>query len=79
MMLGLGTLEVFAFVVVMLLARLAYVCGFSTLRWSVAIGCCAAVGAIVTPADIFSMLVMTTILIGFYYAGSRHSREAFCG
>ena len=41
-------------------------------RWSWAVTICFAIAALVTPADVFSMLLVGAVFLGFYVAGTRH-------
>ena len=72
MPLGIGMLEL---IMLGLTATAVCVMYFSRLRfrhWSVVLLGCAALASLLTPADLFSMLVMTLVFVCVYYAGTRH-------
>lgn len=71
-MLGIGTVELMAMVIIATSALVMVRYGYLSMRWALAVIGSAAVGALITPADVFSMLVMTLILLCVYFAGSKH-------
>ena len=71
-MLRIGTVELGVIAVVAIVVLVLNRCGYLSMRWCLAVLGCATVGALLTPADAFSMLVMTLVLLGVYFAGSRH-------
>ncbi len=71
-MFGIGTTELG---VLATLATISFACFFFRIpvsRWLNAGLGCATLAALVTPADVYSMLVATAVLFSTYYAGSRH-------
>ncbi len=74
-MLRLGPNESVALLIIALSTFFMYARRLPHYRWAVALLVCAAVAAVVGPSDIFSMLLGTSTLFGFYYAGSKHKSD----
>lgn len=74
---GIGTLELVAILLSAVLTLAIFFGRFQCRRWSVAILACVTLAAIFTPADIFSLLLMSSVLVAVYYTGTRHyARDA---
>jgi Sec-independent protein secretion pathway component TatC len=71
-MLEIGTVELAVLVVAAISALVMNRFGYLSMRWGLAVFGCTAVGALLSPADLFSMLVMTAVLLCVYFAGSKH-------
>lgn len=73
-MLGIGSIELIVLLLVAISALGMYLMQLSHWRWGVAIFGCTFVSAFITPADVYSMLVMAATLLCAYIAGSKHVR-----
>lgn len=69
---GVGMLELTVVVVVAAVTFTMFVARISYRKWSAAILVCVALAAILTPPDLFSMLLMSTAFIAVYFGGTRH-------
>ena len=74
-MLRLGPIESIALLITALSTFFIYSRRLPHWRWAVAFLICAAFAAAVTPSDVCSMLLGTSTLFGFYYAGSKHKSD----
>lgn len=72
-MLGIGIVELVVLAVVLVSVLLLNRYGYLSKRWGFAFFGCAALGALITPADAFSMLTTTALLLCVYFAGSKHT------
>ena len=69
---GIGSLELVAILMSAAVSVAMFVRRDTGRRWSIAVFGCVTLAAILTPADIFSMLVMASVLFGVYLVGTRH-------
>jgi multisubunit Na+/H+ antiporter MnhG subunit len=72
---SIGLLELAAVTVVAVFAITAFLRRDDRYRWLVAATVCAALGSLLTPADIGSMLVMSCVLIGVFTMGAVFPRR----
>ncbi len=69
---AIGFLELATILVLAVVSFALFLGRFSCRRWSFAILGCVTLAAILTPSDLFSMLLMAIAIIGAYLLGSRH-------
>lgn len=69
---AIGYLELTTILVIAVVSFSMYLGRFSCRHWSSAILGCATLAAILTPADLFSMSLMTVAFIGVYRFGTWH-------
>ena len=68
-MLGIGTVELAVMGVVTMSSMVMVRFDYLSKRWGLAVIGWTATGAFITPADVYSMLVMTVVLLCVYFAG----------
>jgi Sec-independent protein secretion pathway component TatC len=71
-MFAVGTTELCLLATLVTLSLLASLFRIPGSKWLHAGLGCATLAAFVTPADVYSMLVASTVLFSTYYAGTRH-------
>lgn len=69
---GIGTLELASVVAVAAVTFTMFIGRMPYRRWSAAILACAVLAAILTPPDLFSMLLMSAAFLAVYFGGTRH-------
>lgn len=72
---GIGTLELAAILLTAVLTLTIFIGRFSYRKWSAVILGCVTLAAILTPSDVFSMLLMATAFVAVYCVGTRHHAE----
>ncbi len=74
MPLELGLFELAATLFLGLISIACYVGGSRHFRWSLTTFACVALASILTPADMFSMMLLALAFLAVYFAGTRHLR-----
>jgi Sec-independent protein secretion pathway component TatC len=69
---AIGYLELATILVIAVVSLSMFLGRFSCRHWSAAILGCVTLAAILTPADLFSMSLMTVAFIGVYLVGTWH-------
>ena len=76
MPLAIGYLELATILVTAVVTSTMFLGRFSYRHWSAVNLGCVTLAAILTPADLLSMLLMTIAFIGVYLVGTRHQTGA---
>ena len=75
---AIGFLELAAVLAVGGVAVTAWIAGSPHRRWAVVAFGCLLLATLLSPADLFSMLVMAVTLLAVYFAGTYHRADSKC-
>ncbi len=69
---GIGYLELATILICTFSASAMYITRMPQRSWAIVVLGCVTLASVLTPADLFSMLVMAVAFLGVYIVGSRH-------